>query len=759
MKKGFTLIELLATIVILAIVAVICGSLVLNVIENSKSKDRVLVASKVISTLESYAVNYELEKGVPFINQNLTISNKSIEGIDFSLNGSLPDEGMIHIDENGLISVYLYDGNYCVHGNKNNLLSASGECDYTNNFSLSFSTYNSYSVDKQTLIINIDRVISFTSLNATPYSFDGGTTWQASSSYSTTNSFQNSICVRDVDSKFVCSPYSIYKLNIDASEGILTNMTSEDMFWLEPSTNIEIGYPMKVGYVFDGWTLVGTGSSVNGTRFIMGTTNATLTANWTTGSFTLTVDPNNGTWNGTSPQSIAKNSSVVIEEPVRPGYRFNGWTLDGTGSSINGTTFIMGTANATLTANWLINSYTLTVNPNGGTWSGSTSQTLLYNFSIPIAVPSRVGYTFNGWVVSGAGSSISGTTFTMGTANTTLTASWTANNYTLTVNLNGGTWSGTTPQTIACDSTATIAVPTRAGYIFNDWSLSGTGSSISGTTFTMGNANATLTANWVAEVTTFSYTGGSQTFTVQKSGNYKIELWGAQGKDATDPAYLGGKGGYTSGTIYLAKNENLYVYVGAKGVLFNGSSNYDVYYGGGATDVRLVGDVPWNNSGSLNTRIMVAGGGGGCYPFNYWSCQIAGGLIAGVSAYSGPATQISGAGFGTATSSGGGGYYGGISGGAGGSSYISGHTGCVAITSASSSTPKTGCTTGTTDNSCSIHYSGKVFTNTIMIDGNGYGWTNIQNSYQLMPNPAGGTYSMGVGNSGNGYAKITYIGA
>lgn len=38
-----------------------------------------------------------------------------------------------------------------------------------------------------------------------------------------------------------------------------------------------------------------------------------------------------------------------------------------------------------------------------------------------ISNPTRTNYTFTGWTVSGAGSSMSGTTFTMGTANTTIT--------------------------------------------------------------------------------------------------------------------------------------------------------------------------------------------------------------------------------------------------------------------------------------------------------------------------------------------------
>lgn len=82
--------------------------------------------------------------------------------------------------------------------------------------------------------------------------------------------------------------------------------------------------------------------------------------------------------------------------------------------------------------------------------------------------------------------------------------------------------------------------------------------------------------------------------------------------------------------------------------------------------------------------------------------------------------------------------------GGGGSSFISGHNGCDAIVE------KTGAHTGQAK-----HYSGRVFTDTVMIDGAGYGWTNVKGGVQLMPNISGGNYANGVGHTGNGYAKIT----
>ncbi len=241
--------------------------------------------------------------------------------------------------------------------------------------------------------------------------------------------------------------------------------------------------------------------------------------------------------------------------------------------------------------------------------------------------------------------------------------------------------------------------------------------------------------------------------------------------------------------------------------IFNGGG-YGESPGGGATDVRLnineTGD--WNNFDSLKSRIMVAAGGGGgvhtavdmtqeykrgdggtingldahFYVSNVvGTCSIGGGTT-NTYEYSGHgATQTSGGTPGTifgcgidpqeipemtgkfgsggygkhasnafkyTSSGGGGGYYGGghgnhpggtWTGGGGGSSFISGYEGCIAIDENS-----------TEDNikhlETSIHYSGKIFTDTIMLAGN-----------ESMPTYDG--QDTMIGNTGNGHAKIKLV--
>jgi hypothetical protein len=145
----------------------------------------------------------------------------------------------------------------------------------------------------------------------------------------------------------------------------------------------------------------------------------------------------------------------------------------------------------------------------------------------------------------------------------------------------------------------------------------------------------------------FTYTGSYQTFTAPVDGTYKVELWGAQGGSA-NATYVGGKGGYSAGTIHLKNKDVLYVYVGQKGGLpvdaaaYNGggkaitseNNNGSAGGGGGATDIRLSSGT-WNDGTGLKNRIMVAAGGGG--GAGYWGKS--GGSGGGGSSYIGGVTN------------------------------------------------------------------------------------------------------------------------
>ena len=133
--------------------------------------------------------------------------------------------------------------------------------------------------------------------------------------------------------------------------------------------------------------------------------------------------------------------------------------------------------------------------------------------------------------------------------------------------------------------------------------------------------NYTGTINFEGISFDYDYTGSVQQLRVPASGEYKIELWGAQGgTNITE----GGKGAYTKGVINLEKGKTIYIYVGGNGTDNNGYNGggtaiaqYPKQDGGGATDVRYFenepssNDLAWNSAIGLKNRIMVAAGGGG----------------------------------------------------------------------------------------------------------------------------------------------------
>lgn len=327
--------------------------------------------------------------------------------------------------------------------------------------------------------------------------------------------------------------------------------------------------------------------------------------------------------------------------------------------------------------------------------------------------------------------------------------------------------------------------------------------------------DTTVYAGYTKYAACFTGTTFGEPYIIRPNKTYNFQLWGSiSGSNHT------GNGGYVAGDLLLNQERQLYVYTGNNKAYsathtFNGGGKGEWgAIGGGATDVRLVGGE-WDAEGSLESRIMVAGGGGGKYNKGAVTVDIvsenqsyAGGLRSyntnetptDLTAYG--ATQTSGGTtphrwddpyayfihdysghFGKGgysynsnnatllgrSAGGGGGYYGGAQSGryaadtfisgTGGSSFISGHTGSVAITSATDLTPRKDsqdnqCADGTIDSLCSIHYSGISFTNTVMIDGAGYQWTTEKGNQPVgMPNIYNSSTEMG--HKGSGYAKVT----
>lgn len=147
---------------------------------------------------------------------------------------------------------------------------------------------------------------------------------------------------------------------------------------------------------------------------------------------------------------------------------------------------------------------------------------------------------------------------------------------------------------------------------------------------TLNNRVESIEVNVVKVSQSFSYTGDVQTFKAPVTGEYMLEVWGAEGGTSG----YGGKGGYSKGTIDLTKGQVLNIYVGGQTGWNGGGSGHGraTDSGGGATDIRRGGE-----------KLIVAGGGGGWGGRPSYTGGHGGGTV-GEDAYTGYSTREGGKG-------------------------------------------------------------------------------------------------------------------
>ena len=342
----------------------------------------------------------------------------------------------------------------------------------------------------------------------------------------------------------------------------------------------------KDGYRFKNWNTIADGSgttyadraSVKNLTSKAGGT-VTLYAQWTPIEYTVTFNGNGATSGSTASQSYTFDTSkaltangfvrkytVTFDANGGTGSTssvatatFNGWE-DRNSIVYKGTTYAYTTFDAPYYSNTysdlkkafgynkykLLNHYinngksegrspvgsSAGLYPNQAsvsnlTTTGGATVTLYANWTlgtVTLPTPSRTGYTFAGWYDAN-GNQVTGTSYTP-TADTTLTAHWTANTYTVTYNSNkpsnaSGTISGTT-----ANSSHTYDVAknlTANGYSLTGWTFTGWNTKADGSgkayadrasVVNLASANGatvTLYAQWRAHKYTIEYKGNGNT--------------------------------------------------------------------------------------------------------------------------------------------------------------------------------------------------------------------------------------------------------
>ncbi|MDY6367619.1 MAG: InlB B-repeat-containing protein [Clostridia bacterium] len=281
-----------------------------------------------------------------------------------------------------------------------------------------------------------------------------------------------------------------YAINYVLNGG--TNAATNPATYTIESGDITFAAPTKNGYTFKGWSVSGITAGTTG--------EVTTSASWEVISYTITYVLNGGNNNVSNPETYTIEDTITFAAPTKNGYTFKGW-------SVNGVT--AGTTGAiTTTATWEAIKYAITYVLNGGTNVASNPATYTIEDSITFATPTKNGYTFKGWSVAGIPAGTTGAI--------TTTATWEAIKYAITYVLNGGTNASSNPATYTIESSnITFAAPTKNGYTFKGWSVSG---------ITAGTTGAiTTTASWEAIEYSITYVLNGGTNASSNPTTYTVE--------------------------------------------------------------------------------------------------------------------------------------------------------------------------------------------------------------------------------------------
>lgn len=314
------------------------------------------------------------------------------------------------------------------------------------------------------------------------------------------------------------------KINYSESYSASTNKTTVSLSSIQQAASRNFGNPVVRGAVeFNGTTVVSYPDNSSSYTVSLSSGSTSTYKSWTSKS-SSTIQVTHGT---------DGKANLTIKLLSTNGSSYFGAWYQNKAVGVN--------ANSSETVSLTTHTYSLSVNPNGGTWNGSASSQSFSQAPTStktIANPTRTGYTFTGWTLTGGGS-FSGTTYTFGSSDGTLTASWTINTWTVEYNANGH---GTAPS----NQTKTYGTALTLRAFIADQTGSGT------------TANYTVTGN--ANGGTWNGSNGSATRTPQYT--YSQTYWNTK-SDGSGTDYSS-QGSYTTNaaaTMYaMWKTTTSYTY-------------------------------------------------------------------------------------------------------------------------------------------------------------------------------------------------------
>jgi len=252
-----------------------------------------------------------------------------------------------------------------------------------------------------------------------------------------------------------------YEVTFDANDGTLNDDATKTF---RHGQTFSVTAPVREDYAFAGWF-------EGETKFeaAVVTKAMALTAHWTAGAVNYTVNHYVMGTDGTYPAAAAftesgngiVGSTVTLSTLKKSDYEYE----NGLGTAYDAAKTEESGATVAVSKNMVVNiyyarkAYALTWEPDGGQMSGDyTDGTVYYGAAITAPAVTKTGHT-GGW---------SNVAAAMPAQDTTYTAQWTIEQYTITFNTDGGSTIASITQDYNTDVTKP-ADPTKTGYNFVKW--------------------------------------------------------------------------------------------------------------------------------------------------------------------------------------------------------------------------------------------------------------------------------------------------
>ncbi len=351
----------------------------------------------------------------------------------------------------------------------------------------------------------------------------------------------------------------------------------------------DLGTPVKTGYEFLAWT---TEEGTFPTTGTWTTDSAlSLTASWRAKTYTVTFNVSGGDSLASNTQTVTYGvAPATFPQPTRDGYTFDGWKLgneillpttpwnhDGNvelvaswsqvkeeectvvfvqrGQASQSVTVVKGgalaanqipellpvtgytvawnrsdfnniTENIVVEAIFTAKKYTVNLNANGGALA-NTSVEVEYDAPYSLGIPTKTGYKFDGWKGESVVAS-EGDKWNIDDLNLTLTAQWTAREYSVRLDTDGGVLAEQN-KTVTFGDGYDLGTPTKKGYTFLGW-FNGEDEVETEGTWSLTEENLLLKASW--QVKTYKPTlisngvtiGSDPAFEVTYGQSYIIPL-------------------------------------------------------------------------------------------------------------------------------------------------------------------------------------------------------------------------------------------